>query len=106
MRNLNESPYMMYAVNVKESQRELIPAVTHVDGTCRVQTVTSEQNLHLYQLLDAFRQQTETPLLFNTSFNLAGQPLVETLVDALITIFNCDIHYLYLPDLGMLVCKQ
>jgi carbamoyltransferase len=106
MRNLNESPYMMYAVNVKESQRELIPAVTHVDGTCRVQTVSSEQNLHLYQLLDAFRQQTETPLLFNTSFNLAGQPLVETLVDALITIFNCDIHYLYLPDLGMLVCKQ
>ena len=106
MRSLAESPYMMYAVNVQESKREKIPAVTHVDGTCRVQTVTSEQNTHLYQLLAAFHEQTQVPLLFNTSFNLAGQPLVETLVDALITIFNCDIHYLYLPDVGMLVCKQ
>lgn len=106
LRSLAESPYMMYAVNVQENKREQIPAVTHVDGTCRVQTVTSEQNLGLYQLLDAFREQTQVPVLFNTSFNLAGQPLVETLVDALITIFNCDIHYLYLPDVGMLVCKQ
>lgn len=106
LRSLAESPYMMYAVNVQENKREQIPAVTHVDGTCRVQTVTSEQNLGLYQLLAAFRDQTQVPVLFNTSFNLAGQPLVETLVDALITIFNCDIHYLYLPDVGMLVCKQ
>jgi len=97
---------MMYAVDVKEHKREQIPAVTHVDGTCRVQTVTREQNTHLYQLLAAFHEQTQVPLLFNTSFNLAGQPLVETLVDALITIFNCEIHYLYLPDVGMLVCKQ
>ena len=57
----------------------------------------------LYDLIEEFRKITGVPILFNTSFNLAGQPLVETLEDALNTMKNCDIEYLYLPDVGKLV---
>lgn len=105
LKGLSSSPFMMYAVDVLEQKRDQLPAITHVDGTCRIQTVNQQQNPHFYQLIDQFREITGVPVLFNTSFNLAGQPLVETLVDALVTIYNCDISYLWLPDVGKLVCK-
>ena len=54
-------------------------------------------------LIDEFRKITGVPILFNTSFNLAGEPLVETLEDAMKTIRNSDITYLYLPEMGKLV---
>ena len=61
-----------------------MPGIIHVDGTCRIQTVTREQNKHYYDLIEEFYKQTGVPILFNTSFNLAGEPLVETLEDAMV----------------------
>lgn len=103
---LEESPFMMYAVDVLREKIDQIPAVTHVDGTCRVQTVKQEDNQWFYSLINEFKKLTGIPVLFNTSFNLAGQPLVETLFDALLTLFNSDIEYLYLPEIGKLVTKK
>jgi carbamoyltransferase len=106
MAGMSSSPFMMYAVDVRADKVEQIPAVTHVDNTCRVQTVNPEQNMYYYTLIQEFYKLTGVPLLFNTSFNLAGQPLVETVLDALITLFNSDIEYLYLPDIRKLVKKN
>jgi len=102
-RGLEESPYMMYAMDFKTDKHGEVPAITHVDGTCRIQTVTKEQNPNYHALIKEFDKITSVPILFNTSFNLAGQPLVETLHDAMETVKNSDINYLYLPDIGKLV---
>lgn len=103
MKRLTESPFMMYAVDVLADRVAEIPAVTHVDNTCRVQTVTEQQNKNYYRLISEFHKQTGIPMLLNTSFNLAGEPLVETLTDALATLRLSDIEYLYLPDIGKLI---
>ncbi len=100
---LKESPFMMYAVDAFPIAIEKVPAVIHVDNTCRIQTVTYSQNKHWYNLISEFYSRTEVPMLFNTSFNLAGSPLVETIDDALNTLRNSAIEYLYLPDTGKLV---
>lgn len=105
MATLTESPFMMYAVDVLPYNVDVIPAVTHVDNTCRVQTVSAENNSKYYELISAFYESTGVPILFNTSFNLAGQPLVESLFDAFVTLVNSDINYLYLADLNLLVSK-
>ncbi len=105
MRGLNSSPFMMYAVNVLKDKRSLVPAITHVDSTCRVQTVNKDQNFHFYNLINQFKNITGIPIIFNTSFNLAGDCIVETLDDALRTIRNSEINYLYLPELNCLVSK-
>lgn len=103
---MKESPFMMYAVNVAADKLKQIPAITHVDDTCRVQTVTEEQNKHYYNLIKAFKNETDVPVLFNTSFNLAGDPLVETIQDAFSTLERSDIKYLYLPEISKLVTKS
>ena len=103
MRGLEESPYMLYAVKVREEKLNKIPAITHVDETCRVQTLKKNQNLHFYNLIKLFYEKTGVPILFNTSFNLAGDPLVETLDDALYTLRNSNLNYLYLPEIKSLI---
>jgi len=105
MAGLEESPFMMYAVDAREDVLDHIPAILHVDNTCRIQTVTEDQNFHYYNLIKAFYTLTKVPILFNTSFNLAGEPLVETPEDALRTFHNSDINYLYFPEVGKLVVK-
>lgn len=103
LRGMEDSPYMMYAVNCQPGIEEKIPAIIHVDGTCRIQTVTEDQNKHYYNLIRTFYARTGVPILFNTSFNLGGDPLVETLEDAIHTLANSEIEYLYLPELGKLI---
>jgi carbamoyltransferase len=103
---MEESPFMMYAVNVAADKLKEIPAITHVDDTCRVQTVTEEQNEHYYKLIKSFKDITGVPILFNTSFNLAGDPLVETLDHALDTLYRSELKYLYLPELELLIEKR
>jgi carbamoyltransferase len=103
LRGKEESPHMMYAVNCQPGIEEKIPSIIHVDGTCRIQTVTEEQNLHFYNLIKAFHSKTGIPILFNTSFNLGGDPLVETLDDAISTLVRSDIEYLFLPEYGKLI---
>ncbi len=103
MRGLEQSPHMMYAMNCQDGVAEKIPSIIHVDGTCRIQTVTQEQNKHYYDIIKEFYDQSGVPIIFNTSFNLGGEPLVETLDDAVRTLYNSEIEYLYLPEYGKLV---
>ena len=100
MRGIKDCSYMQYAVKVK---RTGIDAVVHIDNTCRVQTITKKQNKHFYNLIKAFKQKTKVPILLNTSFNLGGEPLVETFDDAIRTLKKSDINYLYLPEIGKLI---
>lgn len=103
MKGLEETPAMMYAVNCQPGVEKKIPSIIHVDGTCRIQTVSEEQNPLYYRLITKFKAKTGTPIVFNTSFNLGGEPLVETLEDAINTLASCDIEYLYLPEYGKLI---
>ena len=100
---MDDSPSMMYAVDALPGVDEKIPSVIHVDGTCRIQTVTKEQNEHYYNLISAFEKLSNVPILFNTSFNLGGDPLVEDIDDALDTLSTSDINYMYLPEIQKLV---
>ena len=103
LRGMETSPTMMYAVNCKPGIAEKIPAIIHVDGTCRLQTVSREQTPHYYDIIKTFKEKTGCPIIFNTSFNLGGEPLVETLDDAVRTLTKCRIEYLYLPEYGKLI---
>jgi len=98
-----KSPHMMYAVECNEGVEEKIPSVIHVDNTCRIQTVTRDENQHYYDLIDAFEKLSGVPILFNTSFNLGGDPLVETIEDAVDTLKKSKIEYMYLPEISKLV---
>ena len=80
----NVSPYMSLTAQVKEQQRHKIPAVTHVDGSSRLQTVTSADEPSFHALITQFWRQTGIPMVLNTSFNtLPGEPIVETPVQAI-----------------------
>lgn len=105
MAGLKSSPFMMYAVDVLEEKRNIIPSITHVDNTCRIQTVSEKDNFHYYNLIKSFKDITGVPILFNTSFNLAGDPLVETFTDALETLLRSDMKYLYIPEYNKLLEK-
>ena len=103
LRGMKSSPTMMYAVNCQDGIADKIPSIIHVDGTCRIQTVNRDQNKHYYDVIKAFKERTGISIIFNTSFNLGGEPLVETLDDAVRTLANSDIEYLYLPEYQKLV---
>jgi carbamoyltransferase len=79
------SPFMTVAANVKEEWRNKLKAVTHVDGTARVQTVNPDQNPLFYKLIFEFGNITGVPVVLNTSFNLMGEPIVETPMNAIST---------------------
>ena len=98
MKQLKESPWMSFAIQARQKAYETIPSLVHADGTCRIQTVTREQNKNYYELIEAFYNITDCPMIFNTSFNLGGEPLVETIEDAIWTCQNSQINYLYVPE--------
>lgn len=83
-----ESPYMLLVADTLESKRATIPAVTHVDGSARIQTIRRDQNPKYYDLINAFEKKTGCPVIINTSFNVRGEPIVESPKDAL----NCFLH--------------
>ena len=93
-----DSPYMLLAKRVRPEWKEKIPAIVHVDGTARVQTVRQETNDRLYRLLKEFDAITGVPVLLNTSFNVKGEPIVETPGDALDCFLSTGIDYLALHD--------
>lgn len=80
---LGSSPFMLRVLPFREDQAKKVPAVVHVDGTGRVQTVSKTSQPLLHQLLSRFKGETGIPILLNTSFNIAGEPIVETPDDAL-----------------------
>jgi len=103
LRGMDSTPFMMYAVNCQPGVAEKVPSIIHVDGTCRIQTVTVDENKHYYDLIAEFKRLTGVPILFNTSFNLGGDPLVETIEDALYTLRSSELKYLFLPEVGKLI---
>jgi carbamoyltransferase len=94
-----ESPYMLMAKNVYPAWRDKIPAIVHVDGTARVQSVTEQSSPRLHRLLKEFDALTGVPVLVNTSFNVKGEPIVETPKDAMECFLTTGIHYLAMHDL-------
>jgi len=88
------SPFMLLAAKVVNSKRNTIPSVVHVDGTCRIQSVSRESNQVYYDLIKEFEILTKVPLVLNTSFNLAGEPIVETPGDAVSCFLRTDMDYL------------
>ena len=91
-------PFMEKAVLVKNNWKNKIPAVVHVDGTARVQTVSKKSNSSFYNLIDEFYKITNVPVLLNTSFNLNGEPIVMTPSDAIRTFHTCGLDTLVLQD--------
>ncbi|GAB4054324.1 carbamoyltransferase family protein [Spirosoma litoris] len=80
--NARQSPFMLFVNEVRPEMISTIPAVTHTDGTARIQTVNERQNKPYYDLIRAFAEQTGVPVLINTSFNTRGEPIVCTPRDA------------------------
>jgi carbamoyltransferase len=93
-----ESPFMLRVVDVKNEKRELVPAIVHVDGTGRVQTLTRENNGRFYELVKEFYGQTGVPMLLNTSFNRMGEPIIETPADAIACLLNTGLDCCVFED--------
>lgn len=91
-------PYMIYVVNVKAEQQQLLGAVTHVDGTARIQTVSQATNPRFWQLIHEFQKRTGVPILLNTSFNNNAEPIINTVDDAIVCFLTTKLHYLVIGD--------
>ncbi len=99
-----ESPHMLIACKVKEEKKNSIPAVVHVDDSCRVQTVTKSSNIEFYRLIKEFYNLSNIPVLLNTSFNVKGQPIVNNPDEAIKTFSNTNIDVLVIKD--YIICKS
>lgn len=86
--------YMLYVVPVRENKREALPATTHVDGTGRLQMVFQHHNPTYYRLIERFSQASGVPVILNTSFNLSGEPIVESPANALQTFLRSEMDTL------------
>ncbi|CAQ84486.1 MULTISPECIES: carbamoyltransferase C-terminal domain-containing protein [Photorhabdus] len=90
------SPYMLHAFKVKEEKRDLIPVIKHLNDTARVQTISEQQNHLLYQVLHMFKQATGIPMVGNTSLNDKGEPIIETVEQAINFALRKGINVLYM----------
>jgi len=90
--------FMLYVVDVREDKRDLLPAITHVDGTGRLQTVQKEMNPRYYRLIETFGQAAGVPVVLNTSFNLKGEPIVNTPREAFSTFTRSGMDVLVLGE--------
>jgi carbamoyltransferase len=90
--------YMLYVVPVRENQCNILPAITHIDGTARLQTVFRDQNPRYYRLIERFGQATGIPLVLNTSFNLRGEPIVNTAAEAFHTFSKSELDSVVLEN--------
>lgn len=93
-----DSPYMLRVMPVLEAQRARVPAITHVDGTTRPQVIKDHTHPTLWTLLDLWRARTGVPMLLMTSFNRAGEPMVETVCDAIHTAFALGLDAIWIED--------
>ena len=99
-----ESPFMLRVCEVKPEKRDQVPAIVHVDGTGRLQTLTRRTNGRFYELVKQFYERTGVPMLLNTSFNRMGEPIVETPADAIVCLRNTDLDCCVFED--RIVCKN
>ena len=103
--NIEESPYMMYLFDIKQDKKPYFKMGLAKDDTCRIQTVKDKDNLHYYNLINSFYQQTKLPFVVNTSLNLPGEVLVETMYDLRLFLKNSSLNYAYLPEINKLITK-
>lgn len=96
--NAVPTPFMEKVFQIKKEKQKIIPAVTHVDGSGRLQTVTLEQNPLYYQLVQEFYKITGVPIVLNTSFNLKGEPMVCSIQDAVRTFFTSGLDALIIGN--------
>lgn len=99
--DFHASPFMLLVLPVKADKRELVPAITHVDGTGRLQTVSEETNAPFYRLIEAFHERTGVPMVLNTSFNDRAEPIVCSPADALKTYFGTGIDAMVIGSFAM-----
>ncbi|MGH8596050.1 MAG: carbamoyltransferase C-terminal domain-containing protein, partial [Gammaproteobacteria bacterium] len=95
---MTDLPYMIVIVKVREEHRAALPAITHVDGTARLQTVSADDNSEFHELLCAVGRATGREMVLNTSFNVKGQPIVNTPREAIETFLNTGIEFLFLEN--------
>jgi carbamoyltransferase len=100
-----DSRWMSFCPLVKEEWREKLQAITHVDGTARVQTVTRDENEWLYDLLTEMDAKTGVGVLLNTSFNVDGSPILSTLKDAFTILEKTQLDGLLIEDYYILKQK-
>ena len=107
MQGVRHSPFMLFAVPVHETQRKRIPAVTHVNGTARLQSVSRETNPLFWEVISRFGELTEVPVVLNTSFNVRDEPIVCSPEDAIRCFLSTEIdtlgidHFLVRKRQGM-----
>ena len=92
------SPFMLFVYPVEPEKRDKVPAITHVDGTARVQTVSSDINPRYYRLIQAFEKRRGVPLVLNTSFNVMGEPIVNTPAEAVRCFYSTGMDALAIGD--------
>ena len=93
-----DSPFMLRVCSFRSEKKELVPAVVHIDGTGRLQTLTKDANGNFYELVKRFYQKTGIPVLLNTSFNIAGHPIVETPADAIGCLLGTELDCCVFED--------
>jgi carbamoyltransferase len=91
-------PFMLKVCNVLPDKRDIVPAITHVDGTARLQTIHSDTNMRFHTLLKEFEKLSGVPVLLNTSFNVMGEPIVESPYDAVRCFFTTGLDVLVLGN--------
>ncbi|OYE02679.1 carbamoyltransferase family protein [Nostoc sp. 'Peltigera membranacea cyanobiont' 232] len=96
--NQKQLPFMIFVVNVIEDKRNLLGAVTHVDGTARVQTVSRKTNEKYWDLIHWFKKLTGVPILLNTSFNNNVEPIVDSVEDAVVCFLTTGLDYLVVGE--------
>lgn len=92
------SPYMTSVCQVKKGKGEIIPAVTHVDNTARIQTVNKKASPKYWELINEFRKITGVPVVLNTSFNVRDEPIVCSPAEAIACFYSCGIDALIMGD--------
>ena len=102
--NRAEFPFMIFVLKVQEQMRETLGAITHVDGTARVQTVSHKGNPKYWELIHEFQKLTGVPILLNTSFNNNAEPIVDSVEDAIVCYLTTGLHYLVVGD--YVACKK
>ena len=95
---MNDQQKKLFGIDKLNIKRSEIPAVTHVDYSSRLQTVTKKNNKPFYDLIMSFKKKTECPVLINTSFNVRGEPIVCTPKDAFNCFMGTELDYLVIGD--------
>ena len=93
-----EAPFMLKVCDVLEEKKEVVPAITHLDGTARLQTVDRETNPRYHKLISEFGKLSGVPVVLNTSFNIMGEPIVEAPVNAIRCFFSTGLDFLVMGN--------